>query len=295
MSTPAQEKVAVFGEARGLVGIVTLPTVKPAPRAPGILLLSTGILHRVGTSRLWVSLARALGDVGLTSLRFDLSGIGDSERRRDVGSLRESVERDIADAIAYLGKTQGAERVVLVGLCSGAYDALLVALKDPRVVGAVLIDMPGPFHTWRHTAHHLLARLLRPASWRNPLRKLRYYSRMVLPPGPAEPDDVEGYVFGGRSPVARARMHDQFVQLLERQVKLHVVYTSGIQRNYNHRSQFRTTFPRAARHPAFSYEYFPDSDHGFSLRADRSRLLEGIVRWAVRESFAQAEGAAPDA
>lgn len=281
VSRPVQEKVAVFGEARGLIGVLTLPTGDPGLQAPHVVLLSTGILHRVGTSRLWVSLARALGAAGLACLRFDYSGIGDSERRRDVGSMRESVERDIADALAYLSKTRGAERIVLVGLCSGAYDALLVAQEDRRVVGAVLIDMPGPFLTWRHTVHHLLQRALRPASWKHPLQKFLYHSRMLLPAGPADaPDDGAGYVFGGRSPAARERMHAQLMRLLERQVELYAIFTAGIETNYNHRSQFREVFPAAARHPAFSYDYLPDADHGFSVRSDRAGLIAGIVRWA---------------
>jgi hypothetical protein len=280
VSAPVQEKVAVFGEARGLVGVLTLPAGEPAPQAPHALLLTTGILHRVGTGRLWVSLARALGAAGFATLRFDYSGIGDSERRRDVASMRESVARDIADACAYLSKTRGAERFVLIGLCSGAYDALLAAQEDRRVGGIVMIDMPGPFLTWRHTAHHLLARALRPASWKNPLEKLRYHSRMLLPTVPEGPDDdVEGYVFGGRHPVARARMRDQFARLQGRRVGLYAIFTAGIETNYNHRSQFREVFPAAASHPTFSYDFFPDSDHGFSGRAHRAQLIDGIVRW----------------
>ena len=282
----------MFGEARGLVGILTLATGEPAPGAPHVVLLSTGILHRVGTNRAWVSLARALAEAGVPSLRFDYSGIGDSERPHDAGSMRASVERDIAAAIEYLGKTRGAERVVLVGLCYGAFDAFLAAVKERRVVGVVMMDMPGPFHTWRHTAHHLLARVLRPASWRNPWQKLRYYVGPVSPADAVEPDNDEGYVFGGRNPAARERMRDEFAQLLERQVKLYVMFTAGIETNYNHRSQFRTIFPTAARHPALSYEYLPDFDHDLSHRADRTRLVDGIVRWMLKTRFAEAEGSA---
>jgi pimeloyl-ACP methyl ester carboxylesterase len=285
MSAAVPERVAAFGPARSLVGILALPQGDPAPEAPHVVLLSTGILHRVGTGRLWVRLARALAEAGFTSLRFDYSGIGDSDRRKDVGSMREAVERDVGDAIEYLCQTQRAERVVLVGLCSGAYDALLVGQDDPRVVGAVMIDMPGPFGTWRHTFHHLLARALRPASWRNPLRKLRHYSQELLATPPATaPDDDEGYVFGSRSVEARERMHAQLLRLLARGVRLHVVFTAGLEENYNHRTQFRTTFPEAARHPRLSYAWFPAADHGFSVRAERSRLLDGIVRWA-REAW----------
>jgi pimeloyl-ACP methyl ester carboxylesterase len=281
VSGPVQEKVAAFGEERGLVGILTLPSGQRIAGAPQVILLSTGIIHRVGSNRLWVSLARALGAAGITTLRFDLSGIGDSERRRDVGSLRESVERDIADAIGYLSTTQGAERAVLVGLCSGAYDAFHAALSERRVVGAMMIDMPGPFQTRRHVVHHLWGRLMRPASWRGPVQKALHYSRLLLSASPATRDDGEGYIIGARSRATRERMRDELDALLSRQVELCFVFTPGIETNYNHRSQFRTTFRRAARHPALSYHYFPDADHVFSSRLARARLISLILQWVL--------------
>jgi len=282
VTAPVREKVAVFGEARGLVGILTLPASEPPPGAPCVILLSTGILHRVGSNRLWVTLARALGAEGIVTLRFDLSGIGDSERRREVGSLRESVERDIAEAITYLHSTQGADHFVLVGLCSGAYDAFHAALGETRVIGAVMVDMPGPFQTWRHTAHHLMARVLRPASWRDPVRKAALYAREFLGARQPAHDHGDGYVVGGRSSVTREQMGAELGQLLGRGVKLHFAFTPGIETNYNHRTQFRHTFPLAARHPALSYDYFPEADHVFSAPSSRAQLINAIVTWIRR-------------
>jgi pimeloyl-ACP methyl ester carboxylesterase len=284
---PVQEKIATFGEGRGLVGVLTLPGGRRLPGAPQVILLSTGILHRVGSNRLWVSLARALGAAGITTLRFDLSGIGDSERRRDVTSLRESVERDIRDAIDYLATTQGADRVILMGLCSGAYDALHATLGEERVVGAVLVDTPGRFRSWRSTMYHLGSRLLRPASWRNPLRKVVHYGRLLLWLGGVRQEDVQGYEVGARHSMARERLRGELAAVLERQVRLYVVFTRGLEANYSHRSQFRFAFPRAARHPALSFDYFEDADHAFSRAQDRVRLLECIVRWVVSQPFVE--------
>ena len=56
---------------------------RAGPNAPTMVILSSGILHRPGASRLYVQIARALAEDGFTSLRFDFSGIGDSAVRRD--------------------------------------------------------------------------------------------------------------------------------------------------------------------------------------------------------------------
>jgi pimeloyl-ACP methyl ester carboxylesterase len=285
VTSPTREKVAVFGHEHGLVGVLTLPTDAPPAGQPYVILLSTGILHRVGSNRLWVTLARVLGAAGIPSLRFDLSGIGDSERRGDVTSIRESVERDIAEAIAYLHTAQGADRFVLVGLCSGAYDACHAALGEPRVIGAAMVDMPGPFRSWRHTVHHLKARAFRRASWQAPVRKALYYSRELLRTGlPRHARDSDGYVVGARSSLTRERLGKELGQLLDRGVKLCIAFTAGLEDNYNHRTQFRHVFPAAARHPALTYAYFPDADHLFSAASSRAQLVDAVVMWILQLS-----------
>lgn len=290
MTDDYREKVAIFGEERGLVGILTLPLGEGAPRAPHVVLINSGIIHRVGTNRLHVTLARRLAAVGITTLRFDLSGIGDSERHREVQSLRESVKRDIGDAIQYVCALQRGERVVLMGLCSGAYDAMQAALDEPRVVGAVLVDIPGPFQTWRHIAHHLGARIFRLASWRRPLEKAAHYTRVLVSsgagsssPGRAVSGDV--YLVGARNTPARPLMAEQLAILLGRGVRLLVIFTAGVETNYNHRSQFRTTFPKAAAHPLLSFDYFGEANHAFSRREDRERLMETVLSWLRQQSF----------
>src|SRR5262249_47307203 len=64
VTRPYREKVVTFGAGRGLVGIVTLPGT-PRPDAPQLLLINSGIIHRVGANRLYVSLARTLAAAGV--------------------------------------------------------------------------------------------------------------------------------------------------------------------------------------------------------------------------------------
>lgn len=281
---PVRERVAVFGARQGMLGILTTPVGDPQPDAPSVLLLTSGIIHRVGSNRLSVMVARALGAIGLTVLRFDFSGIGDSERRPDATSLRESVEQDIAEAIEYLARTGGAERFILMGLCSGAYDALHYAARDPRVVGAIMVDLPGPFQGWRHHIHTLRAKLLRSTVWRSPFRKLRKYARTVFGKPTGQRGNVQMYVTGGRSTPSAEWMQRHFDILLGRDVKLYFVFTAGIATNYNHRSQFRTSFPEAARDPGVTWEFFPQADHAFSSYTERKRLLEFVVSWLCKDA-----------
>jgi len=286
VSPAYQERIVQFGEARGLVGILTLPSGERNPTLPHVVLLNHGILHRVGTNRLSVDLARALAGIGAVSLRFDLSGIGDSERRRDVGSVRESVDRDLAEVVDYMASAQGAERIAMMGVCAGAYDSLRGALHHEHVVGAVMIDLPGPFKGWRHTLHHLLARAGNLASWKNPLGKAVEYSRQFARDvAPALPVLNGDHVEGGRIRDSRERLRGQLGTVLSRGARLYFIFTGGLTDNYNHRSQFRTTFPQAARDPAVSFEYLPEADHTLSRARDREHVVRLAVEWLRREPF----------
>jgi hypothetical protein len=77
----SREKVVRFGREAKLVGILSEPQgAAGSAREPMVLLVNSGILHRVGACRFHVRLARRLAEDGVSALRFDFSGIGDSER-----------------------------------------------------------------------------------------------------------------------------------------------------------------------------------------------------------------------
>src|SRR5262249_32019788 len=64
--------------ARPLFGVLTGPAGGGDPTRPLILFLNAGAVHRVGPNRMYVTLARAFAERGLTSARIDLGGLGDS-------------------------------------------------------------------------------------------------------------------------------------------------------------------------------------------------------------------------
>jgi pimeloyl-ACP methyl ester carboxylesterase len=277
-----REKVVTFGDGGRLVGVLTIPA-EARDEAPHVVLLNSGLIHRVGANRLYVAFARVFAAAGITTLRFDLSGIGDSERQTKSLSLPESVEADIASAIDLLSAKHGASRFVLAGLCSGAYDSFEYALRDQRIAGAVLLDMPGPFRNWSHLAYHIAARVLRPASWRNPLEKvfrLGQASAALLRPRPPANEAVA--VPGVRGVRARQQMQADMDTLLARNVKLSFIFTGGVSEHYNHRSQFRILFPKAAANSAVTVEFLRWSDHTFSTRNARAHITTLVRDWILK-------------
>ena len=81
--------------------------------------------------------------------------------------------------------------------------------------------------------------------------------------------------------------------ILSRGVKLLFVFTTGVEDNYNHRSQFAHIFPRAAAHPNLALEFFREADHMFSRECDRQQLFDAILRWSTKLDISEAPAADP--
>jgi len=138
---PCTER-AVEVPPAGLFGVVTEPldTLRK-PEAPTVVFVDEGNTPHIGQSRMWVDLARSWAELGYRSIRFDLSGNGDSPPRpgqdRHEARSPEAVE-DVMDVARAVAPPDGAG-VVLVGLCAGAYQAMEVALEH-RVRAILLIN-----------------------------------------------------------------------------------------------------------------------------------------------------------
>ena len=132
------ETTLAFGANAGLVG--TLSAVAPHAAGIGGLLFNAGVVPRIGPNRLNVRIARALAASGIPSLRFDISGRGDSAPARGMESYEQQAVADIRAAMNLLNERTGASRFALMGICSGAENAFHAALADERVVGVTLMD-----------------------------------------------------------------------------------------------------------------------------------------------------------
>ncbi len=137
----ATEQPFAFGPSGGLFGILCRPSGGDRT-GPIVLMPNTGFGRHVGDGRVFVTLARRLAVMGVSSLRMDLGGFGDSmalaEGEPDPYAARNA--DDVVAAIAAL-EAAGHAEPVLVGICSGAYSAFHATLREPRVRAAILVNL----------------------------------------------------------------------------------------------------------------------------------------------------------
>lgn len=283
MSLGYREKAIVFGGENNLVGIVCSGPSSTDPTSPAVIIPNAGVIHRVGPSRLGVQLSRELARLGLTSLRFDLSGIGDSARRSGNYSLDASIVKDIDDTMAYFGDSYGIGQFLFAGLCSGAREAFRTAHRDPRVIGAIMID-PIAFRTPRYYLHHYAGKLGRLESWSNVLRGRNHYLERVseylreeLRSGGSTTEEPEAGPAGLPAWPTREQFADALDRVLSRRVQLLLVYTGGV--DYSYAGQFAEAFPRAAESECMSVAHYPDADHILSRMDHRLALFARITEW----------------
>lgn len=177
----ARERPVSF-DARGLFGMLCEPDRNQVPGL-AILLPNTGCTPHAGESRFAVRFARRMASAGIATLRIDVSGLGDSEAagRWDEAPLPlAGACSDTACAAAWLA-ARGYRRVIVLGICTGAYLALRAASGEPSIAGLILVNLPRfafpadctiqdvGFARKGSTRRHLKS-MLEPGKWREVAR-----------------------------------------------------------------------------------------------------------------------------
>ncbi|KSZ60272.1 hypothetical protein Z045_02070 [Rhodococcus pyridinivorans KG-16] len=111
------------------------------PSTPTVLFFGTAYEHRLGPSRLWVELAREFAVHGISTIRFDRTGVGDTGTAHGATPTplySDDSDRDALDAVAALGVDP--KDLVVLGLCSGAWYSSWVALRG-AAHSAVLVNV----------------------------------------------------------------------------------------------------------------------------------------------------------
>lgn len=285
------EVAVAFGEANNLVGV---RTESVEPNTVGVLMLTPGMLHHVGPNRLHVQLARDLAARGYESLRFCLSGIGESLASPSSKSSIERAVSEIQQAMDFLQQERGMQKFITFGLCSGADDSLHAIALDDRIVGTVMLDGFG----YRNLQYHLRRWLW----WRPRLlvqrvvnRRIKRFVPSCLVPAssrinstttdsPTQQPTRSTLLPGEdiREFPAQAETSRILREYIDRGGRGLFLYTGGVAHYYNGQHQFAELFPQFRDIDSIQARFFPHLDHVLQLREDREQIVNHVTAWIVK-------------
>lgn len=274
-----KEEPLQFGESGRSLGILTLPSIRlrQEKELPVFVFLNAGLLHRVGPRRLYVRLARGLSQMGFASLRVDLAGTGDSPVRSGLTN-RQSVAADFEEIASILESRLGRVPLVLAGLCSGADNAIMLTLEEPRVVGMVLLD-PICFRDDGFRTRALIRKAFDRAT--HPVRTISGFRRRVK-------NVLQGKERRSVDPLSlrdlpsREQMRQAFDLIRERNGRVLSVFTHYALQYYNQGRQLDRVLSVEGYQDFCTELFWPDAEHTYLLEVHRLRLMETIKNWSTR-------------
>ena len=242
-----------FAGTRGnrLAGVMELPD-QAAPRAFAVF----AHCFACGKNSLAATkISRALASRGIATLRFDFTGLGDSEGELGQAGITANVE-DLVAAVHRMGATQG-QPSLLVGHSLGGTAALLAARQLPQVKAVCTIGAPA-------TAKHLLrqfkgAMVDAQGDWQVKLggRDLSLSAEFIGELS-NHASDAAASAGLGRALLVMHAPHDQVVGLEQ----AHALFS-------------------AASHPR-SFVSLDDADHLLTRGADAGYVADVVSAWAGR-------------
>jgi pimeloyl-ACP methyl ester carboxylesterase len=294
------ERAVLFGPGRPLVGVLT-EAADPAVGRPAVLFLNAGLLHHVGPNRIYVKIARCLAQNGFHSLRFDLSGIGDSRVRTEALSLEERVLDDVAQAMTYLNRAKGTNEFILIGHCAGAFISYGVAARDPRVVGVVMINAEGGDEQWKdydrkrktsryYENYYGRGVLANPEKWKKLLTGRADYGsifrnvfqNILWNKISAGVFKVKAALFGAKRMTQRrelANIGAGMRELAERGTRLLILYSQGSSGLERTRLLIRNEMQELNASGRVQLEVVAQADHTFTLLAGQQNLVQAVAEW----------------
>jgi hypothetical protein len=267
-----------FGPDGSLIGVITTPSEGSlAPVA--CLMLNMGANHRIGPRRINVKLARQMAARGISSIRFDLAGLGDSGPAGGSEHFLTQAVFDLQAAMNMIQTMLGIRRFIAIGLCSGATNGLSLAVADARVIGLLMFDgyaFPGRRARLERSLHRALAVPTNPAvigktvRWLQ--RKFSASAAAAASPSIFEPDAPE---------VTAALFRRSMMQLAERNVAVLLFYTGTMHVTDRHRDQLGP-FADEPFMQQFEYEFIREIDHSLTSMASQQIFMRVVCDWALR-------------
>lgn len=274
-----KERAIRVGRPMPLIGVICEPD-KIDNKRPAVLIFNSGVMHHIGSCRLSVKLARSFADVGVLSVRFDFSGIGDSGARRGVKSFNETGPIEAAEIMNYLQEKRGIKTFILYGLCSGADAAFDTALADNRVVAYSQIDAYC-YKTALFYFHYYKSKVFQLERWFN-------FSKRMIKKIIIRKDNqlgVKENTYLEAASYIRVFPHKKVVEsglktLIDRGVYLNILFT-GSEDNYAYKKQYRDSFKRIDFGSFLELHYLNRATHIITHPEHQILVVHTITDWLM--------------
>ncbi|MFT6988278.1 MAG: pimeloyl-ACP methyl ester carboxylesterase [Paraglaciecola sp.] len=274
-----------IGKPTPLTSIVTEPKDFDADK-PAVLILNSGVMHHIGTCRLSVKIARALANSGFLALRFDFSGIGDSEPRRGTENFAESSSAEISEVMDYLQRKKKINKFIVYGLCSGADASYEIAQKDPRIIGMIQIDAYC-YANWQSRLYHYAPRLLSLDVW------LRFIKRLLGQKKASSQDaeeiddefvEMPSYI---RELPPREKVAKALQGIIDKDIHIYNIFTGGMMETFNHPSQYHENFSEVDFKGLLKVDFYKELDHIITSQKHQKSIPKEICKWVQMVSDKQ--------
>lgn len=249
-----------------------------------VLIVVGGPQYRVGSHRQFVLLARALARAGITALRFDYRGMGDSE-----GTPRtfEQIDEDIRGAVDFLfARMSTLREVALWGLCDAASAVAMYARADARVSGLVLVN------PWvrseaglarAYLRHYYWRRLLDASFWRKLLRGRFQWAEswrsLVGLVATSRAPSVAGAAVSASVPFTE-RMHSG-IERFPGRILLLLSGDDITAQEFADLVQRSPAWRRLMKAPRVTRRELPLANHTFARREWRDQVAQWTIEWVA--------------
>jgi alpha-beta hydrolase superfamily lysophospholipase len=271
------ENTFIIGREHHLVATLTYAQAKDNAPPPFVLLLTnSGVIPRVGPHRINVHLARQFAALGVPSIRYDMSGLGDSLRASGTASMMEQWVADARDAMQFAQEQFACTRFVMIGFCSGAEVAYKTALQDERLAGAVLWDLYA-YPTLQSRVRALIFRARR-AVLRVGVQKALAKLGVGAAAAPKAPTARVQTFEPSKIPEAQEFAAD-LKSLAQRGTAVLVLHCGGEPEWYNYRGQFDATLGRLGLRGQVDFDFLEQTDHLLTREAAQRMFIQTITQW----------------
>jgi pimeloyl-ACP methyl ester carboxylesterase len=282
-----REKPVLFGPDGSLIGMLATPADGQAEPV-GCLLMNMGANHRIGPRRINVKLARQMAARGISSIRVDLAGMGDSRPASGAKHYRAQSVLDLQAAMDFMQSELGVHRFIAIGLCSGAENILATAVADARVTGLLMFDgfaFPGRRSRLEKSIRRTLADLsVATLSAKVKAKLQRFMPQRAAPAAAtgdaADLDDLD--IFKPDSPEKKFAFFKQSMsQLAERKVPALLLYSGTVHVTDRGRDQLGPLASEPFMR-GFEYRFIPEIDHSLLSLETQQVFMSVVCDWALR-------------